>query len=89
MSYAAIHRLAVREALRTELAQACGEIERATHAAVDKRDPSRVYCYGDLTTCDDFARGLREVTVVPMTVDMKNVQSDHKCRVYRGLPGWR
>jgi len=83
LSYAALHRLAVREARRVELNLALNEIERTTHAVVDKRDAARVYWYGDLAACEDFARGLWEVVVVPMTIEIKNLLSDHKVRAYR------
>lgn len=89
MSYAAIHRIAVREALRVELAQACGAIERATHKVVDSRNAARYYWYGSLAECEDFARGLWECRVAPMTHDDKEVEKSHKCKIFRALPGWR
>lgn len=90
MSYAAIHRIAVREALRSELAQALGEIERSTHAAVGRRDPAYVYWYGSRTACEDFADGIeREVQIVKMTPEIKERLSAGKCAAYRRLPGYR
>lgn len=85
MSYAAIYRAAVRESLRAELAAALGEIERATHAAVDRRDGTRVFWYGTLAACEAFASGIgREVAIAPMTVELKELTSAAKVRAYRG-----
>lgn len=84
MSYAAIHRIAVREATRALLAKALGEIEAATHAVVGRRDATVVYCYGTLRVCEGFADGIeREVTIVPMTAEHKERESAHKVRAYR------
>lgn len=84
-SYASLYRKAVREARRAELAQALGEIERATHAVVGRWDHKRVYCYGSGATCVDFSDGIeRDVSVVAMTSELKEILSVGKIQAYRG-----
>lgn len=86
MSYAAIYRQAVREATRAELAKALGEIERSTHVVVGRHDVSKIWWYGSRSVCDDFVRGIeRDVQVVPMTHEHKELCSANKVRAYRGV----
>jgi hypothetical protein len=83
-SYAALHRLAVREATRVELQRALAEIEAAKFAAVGRRGRHAVHCYGTRAECDAFAEGLeRDVKVVPMSADLKEICAAHKVRAYR------
>lgn len=84
MSYAAIHRIAVREADRALLGQALGEIERATHAVVGRRCADVVYSYGDLRACETFADGIeREVFVVKMDNTIKERLGAAKVKAFR------
>lgn len=84
-SHASIYRIARREALRNELGQKLGQIERSTHAVVSRHGKQTVYSYGTRTECEAFVDGIeRTVRVVKFDGDMKEVQAAHKVRVYRG-----
>lgn len=83
MNYAAIHRMAVREATRVEMNRAIAAVYDATHVAV--RD-NTIYCYGTLADCESFAAECRKsdrITVREMTDAEKSEQAQHKRRVYR------
>lgn len=64
-SYASVHREAVRESLRTELARALAEIDRATWVGMQF---DVIYTYGSRSEVENFAKGLgkafkvREIT---------------------------
>jgi hypothetical protein len=63
-SFGSLHRKAVRENLRSDLARALAEIDRATHVA-DYH--GKIHAYGSQTEVDTFAEGLRGVKVRPIT----------------------
>jgi len=79
-SYASVHRKAVTESLRLELARAIAAIYDATHVAVYC---GKVYSYGTLRACEDFARDCRGVSVRPMTDEDKHAEATHKRKAYR------
>ena len=83
-SYATIHRLAVRETTRAELARALHEIESARFVVVGRRDTNASYCYGSARQCAEFADGLeRDVAVERMTAERKEQLAASKVRAYR------
>ena len=84
LSYAAIHRLAVREAERRELGRLLDLVRVAKHAVVARHGKRVIYCYGDLRTCENFAAGLeRDVRVVEMTDADRERESVHLCNTFR------
>lgn len=87
MSYATIHRLAVREARRVELGRALDEVRRATHvvATLPRRGSKRqVWCIGDRRTCEAFAADIGTgYRVEPITDADRERESVRLCAVYR------
>ena len=79
MSFAAVYRLAVRDALRLEIARAIDAVYRATHAAEYQ---GKVYQYGSHAECVAFATGLSRVTVREFTDAEKHREALHKRQVY-------
>jgi len=63
-TYAALHRLAVREVDRQLLPRELARIDVATHVAAT--GPA-IYCYGTERVCCDYATGLRRVEVRAIT----------------------
>ncbi|HWW76134.1 MAG TPA: hypothetical protein VNZ44_12090 [Pyrinomonadaceae bacterium] len=82
-SYASVYRAAVREATNVELDRALEQIDKSKYAAVDTRRGNAVVCYGDKKTCDEFAEGLWEVKVVPMTDEMHDRLREGKIKAYK------
>lgn len=82
-SYAAIHRIAVREARRVELGRALDAVRVATHVVVGVQRNRVVYNYGDARTCVEFAHGLTGVRVEKMTDADRERENSHLCRVIR------
>lgn len=80
LSHAALHRLAVRDALRQELAGALARIYDATHVAMFG---AALHCYGSKAECVGFADGLRGVQVRAITEQEQHDQAQHKRQVYR------
>lgn len=81
-SYASIHRKAVAESLRLELARAIDAIYAAKYVAVYN---GAIYCYGTMMECEHFAHGIRGVSVRRITDKDQHELAIGKRRAYRGV----